>query len=121
MKMAIARIANARTVRVKGGVMVERPKLSRGKRKIKKYKKDIGPGALYKLNKALAISETKTRIGGSFLGLGEWILKGMPRSSEKIMDKYRKEAAMLIKARKKRQALYKFRATEKQKKKYYGS
>ena len=81
------------------------------------------PGLSYKFEKALTkFSNKSTKAGAGFYAMGEYIARGMPRgASDKIISKYRKQADMIIKARKKSMAKYKFRATEKQKKKYYGS
>ena len=103
--------------------MVDKPKLSRGKREIKKFKKDIGPGIKFKLNEALSkFSDSQTKAGVGFMAMTEYITRGMPRGAAQVLvNKYQKMADKILKTRKQDMAKYKFKATEKKKEKYYGS
>ena len=77
------------------------------------------PGFGYKFEKAFAkYADKKTRIGGGFLSMGEYIARGMPRGqAQALVNKYKKQAEMIIKARAKNLKKLRFKSIQKQKQK----
>ena len=85
----------------------------------KKKEKLTKPGIGYKFEKAFAkYSDKKTKIGAGFYAMGEYIARGMPRgTAQALVNKYQKEAEMIIKNRKKTLQKLRVKSIKKQKQK----
>ena len=85
----------------------------------KKKEKLTKPGLGYKFEKALTkFSNKSTKAGAGFYAMGEYIARGMPRGkAQELVNKYQKEAEMIIKNRKKTLQKLRVKSIKKQKQK----